>query len=180
LYQESFEFAPQFKLWLAANHPPRVRHDDSAMWRRILRIPFTHVIPAERRDPTVKARLRDVRESGPAILAWAVEGCLRWQEEGLGVPKLVLDATQEYRLEMDPLADFIRDCCVCNPKAWTPTAKLRAAYEQYCRETGERRVLGAKEFTEALKSHGFEPLRRFAGGRGWQGIGLLTDAEEGT
>ena len=40
LYQQGFEFLPQFKLWLAANHEPKVKHDDTAMWRRILRVPF--------------------------------------------------------------------------------------------------------------------------------------------
>jgi putative DNA primase/helicase len=68
LYQEAFDYVPQFKLWLAANHAPKVRHDDSAMWRRILRIPFDQVVPKEKRDPSLKARLKDVNESGPAVL----------------------------------------------------------------------------------------------------------------
>jgi hypothetical protein len=41
-----------------------------------------------------------VRKCGPAILAWAVEGCLRWREEGLGVPPVAEHATEAYRLEM--------------------------------------------------------------------------------
>jgi P4 family phage/plasmid primase-like protien len=77
LYHESFEFTPAFKLWLAANHAPRVKDDDTAMWRRILRIPFDHPIPREKRQPFVKATLRNPAISGPAILAWAVEGALR-------------------------------------------------------------------------------------------------------
>jgi putative DNA primase/helicase len=35
LYSEFFEFRPQFKLWLAANHKPVIRGTDYAMWRRI-------------------------------------------------------------------------------------------------------------------------------------------------
>lgn len=177
LYQESFEFMPQFKLWLAANHAPRVRHDDSAMWRRILRIPFEHVIPQARRDPSVKAGLKDVEESGPAILAWAVEGCLRWQEDGLGVPEVVEEATEQYRLDMDPLRDFIADCCVLAPHAWTPAAKLREVYERYCKESGEKRVLNPKEFAEGLRSRGCEARKGGKGVRGWQGIGLLIHDE---
>lgn len=178
LYQESFEYVPQFKLWLAANHAPRVRHDDSAMWRRILRIPFEHVIPQARRDPSVKARLKDVEESSPAILAWAVEGCLRWQEDGLGVPGVVEEATERYRLDMDPLRDFIADCCVLAPHAWTPAAKLREAYEQYCQENGEKRLLNTKEFAEGLRSRGGEQHRGSKGVKGWRGIGLLTIGDQ--
>ena len=50
LYQEAFEFRPTFKLWLAANHTPRVREDDEAMWRRILTVPFIHTVPKGQRS----------------------------------------------------------------------------------------------------------------------------------
>jgi putative DNA primase/helicase len=172
LYQEGFEFLPQFKLWLAANHAPKVKHDDSAMWRRILRIPFEHVIPKERRDPSVKARLKDVRESGPAILAWAVEGCLRWREEGLGIPAVVEDATEQYRLDMDPLRDFFADCCLFSETAWTTAKDLRKAYEGYCREHGEKHPLAPNEFAADLRARSCESDHRRAGNV-WLGIGLL-------
>jgi len=55
LYKEHFEFKPQFKLWLIANHQPRVRDDDEAIWRRIRVIPFAHSVPKDGRDPAVKA-----------------------------------------------------------------------------------------------------------------------------
>lgn len=177
LYQEAFEFRPQFKLWLCANDPPHVRHGDSAMWRRILRIPFERVVPPEKRDPSVKARLKDPKESGPAILAWAVEGCLRWQREGLGVPGVVRSATDELRREMDPLRDFLVDRCMLAPHAWTATAKLREAYERHCQEQGAH-PLGARAFAAALEAHGCEQERRFLG-RGWRGIGLLEQREQG-
>ena len=174
LYQEAFDYVPQFKLWLAANHAPKVRHDDSAMWRRILRIPFDQVIPKEKRDPSLKARLKDVNESGPAILAWAVEGCLRWQEERLQVPEAVSDATEQYRLDMDPLQDFIADCCVLHPAAWAPAAQLRHAYEEYCKQNGQKHLLPPREFTDGLKSRGCTRDRRHAG-HGWLGVGLSTE-----
>jgi putative DNA primase/helicase len=174
LYQEAFDFLPQFKLWLAANHAPKVKHDDSAMWRRILRIPFEQVVPEERRDPSIKSRLKDIHESGPAILAWAVEGCLRWREEGLGVPGVVKEATEQYRLDMDPLREFIADCCVLAPQAWCATAKLREAYERYCREAGEKHPAGANQFRDSLRGRGCEHTRRH-GVHGWLGIGLLAD-----
>ncbi|MGQ9663143.1 MAG: phage/plasmid primase, P4 family [Kiritimatiellia bacterium] len=176
LYQEAFEFRPQFKLWLAANHAPRVRHDDDAIWRRILRVPFDHTVPEHRRDPSVKERLRNPAESGPAILAWAVEGAIRWREEGLCVPDRVVQATEQYRLDQDPLRDFIADACVLVDHAWTPNAKLRQAYEAYCQETGERRVLGARDFADCLRARGCTPSKR-NGIRGWAGIGLLAQPE---
>ena len=48
LHAEFFEFRPQFKLWLAANHKPVIRGTDHAIWRRIRLIPFTVTIPGSR------------------------------------------------------------------------------------------------------------------------------------
>jgi putative DNA primase/helicase len=174
LYQQGFEFVPQFKLWLAANDAPKVKHNDSAMWRRILRIPFDQVIPKAKRDPSIKARLKNVQECGPAILAWAVEGCLRWQEEGLGVPAMVELATEEYRLNMDPLRDFVADCCIVSTTAWGTSKALRHAYEAYCRDHGEKQLLAPKEFGACLRSRGCEADHRRAGNV-WVGIGLRTE-----
>jgi putative DNA primase/helicase len=173
LYQEAFDFLPQFKLWLAANHAPKVKHNDSAMWRRILRIPFEQGRPKDKRDPSVKARLKDLRESGPAILAWAIEGCLRWRESGLNVPEVVVDATEEYRSDMDPLRDFVAECCVLHPQAWVSAAQVRQVYEQFCRENGEKRPLGPRDFADGLKARGCTRERRHAG-HGWLGIGLVS------
>lgn len=180
LYHESFEFTPAFKLWLAANHAPRVKDDDSAMWRRILRIPFDHPIPREKRQPFVKATLRNPAISGPAILAWAVEGALRWREERLEVPDVIRQATDEYRRDMDPLKDFISDCCVLHADAWTSAARLWQEYEEWARQNGERYMLGRNAFGDRLRSKGCQPfLRRVNGNptRGWTGIGLRASDE---
>jgi putative DNA primase/helicase len=58
LYQGSFEFVPQFKLWLATNHLPRIEGGDDAIWRRIRLIPFGVQIPEAERDPGLVDRLR--------------------------------------------------------------------------------------------------------------------------
>ena len=54
---------------------PTVKDDDTAMWRRILRIPFDRTIPPEKRQPFVKATLRNPAISGPAILCLGCRGC---------------------------------------------------------------------------------------------------------
>jgi putative DNA primase/helicase len=172
LYQEAFEFSPSFKLWFAANHAPQVRDDDSAIWRRILRVPFEHVVPKGLRDPTVKAHLRDPAVSGPAILAWAVEGCLRWQEAGLRVPTVVEQATEQYRLDMDPLRLFFDERCDFHPHARCSVSSLRAAYETWSKETGERYVLDGRQFAERLTERGCTKVRQTGGARAWKGIEL--------
>ncbi|MGD1042170.1 MAG: phage/plasmid primase, P4 family [Sedimentisphaerales bacterium] len=150
LYQESFEFYPKFKLWLAANHAPRASDRDEALWRRILRIPFEHTIPEDNRDPAIKATLRDPKIAGPAILAWAVKGCLLWQQRGLDVPESIRDATQQYRDEQDPLRDFFEDECIFGPTAYVTVADLRKQYETWAGANGQKYTLGPREFNKRL------------------------------
>lgn len=81
LYSEFFQFRPEFKLWLAANHKPVIRGTDQAIWRRIRLIPFTVTIPEQEQDPDL---VRKLTAELPGILRWAVDGCLAWQRSRLG------------------------------------------------------------------------------------------------
>lgn len=172
LYRESFEFLPSCKLWLAANRVPHVRSDDEGIWRRILRIPFENVIPQGSRDPRVKAELRDLAKSGPAILGWGVLGCLAWQRDRLGVPPEVVQATQAYREDMDPLSEFFEECCILDPAARASAATLQQRYQAWAREGGERFTLNRQDFATSLRVHGCTQARGGKGVRVWKGIGL--------
>jgi len=177
LYAELFDFRPRFKLWLALNHCPKVSADDGAIWRRILRIGFEHTIPPVRRDKTLKPYLRDPDGGAPAVLAWAVEGCLRWQREGLNVPEAVAQSTAAYREESDPLALFIQDCVTfMDGNTWTPWADLWTAYNAHAEESGtaERYRVAPKRLQERLRARGCTSQRRHAG-RGWIGVALRDD-----
>jgi len=137
LYKEFFEFLPQFKLWLAANDRPRVSASDSGMWRRIVQVPFAEAIPEEERDPRIKLQLKNDPQAQSAVLAWALEGCRAWQEQGLAIPERVRIYTDEYRAENDPLADFFEERCVFEPRAVVRRSELRRAYEEWAKENGE-------------------------------------------
>lgn len=171
MYQDYFEYRPQFKLWLAANHRPRVNAQDEAMWRRIIQIPFTHVVPPERRDPGLKRELTTDASARSAILTWAVRGCLAWQTHGLAVPAAVRDYTDEYRAENDPIAEWLTDHCRLDDDASTAAGDLRASYEQWAATNGDKTV-GSKTFAETLRGHGCTNSRGAQGKRQWHGIAL--------
>ena len=172
LYSDSFEYVPAFKLCLAANHAPTVSDDDDAIWRRILRVPFEHQVPPERRDRGLKAYLR---RPNAAILAWALEGSLAWQAHGLGVPRAVNDATAAYRADMDPLSDFVAERCVLAPGARVSTAALWGAYLDWARDGLEREMLSRQGLAERLQTRHVRAQRARLDGRVtrfWSGIGL--------
>jgi putative DNA primase/helicase len=174
LYKAPITFKPAAKIWVATNHRPNVPSDDDALWQRIREIPFDVTIPEGERDPAVRSRLREP-EHGAAILAWAVQGCLLWQAEGLAQPDAVREAGRAYRAQMDPIARFVDECCILGPQLWTATAALREEYEEWCREQGETPISG-DPFTPKLRELGCEPHKNSRrGGRGWTGIGISGD-----
>ena len=84
--QDFFEFDPLLKLVIFGNHKPSLRNVDVAIKARIHLIPFTVFIPEAERDQHLKEKLA---LEGPAILRWAIEGCLVWQTIGLNPPACV-------------------------------------------------------------------------------------------
>lgn len=172
LHAEFFTFRPQFKIFLASNHKPVIRGQDTAIWERIYLIPFTVYIPPEERDKHLSEKLRAEAEG---ILRWAVEGCLAWQKEGLKPPDVVRAATEEYKNEMDALGDFLADCCVLLENATVSNSALWDAYMNWCKENGEKYPLSRREFKANLERRGLVQLRK--GSRYWSGIGLRADME---
>jgi putative DNA primase/helicase len=171
LYREPFEFRPSHTFWLAANHAPTVREDDDGMWRRILRVPFEHPVPRDQRDPQVKTLLQDADFGRPAVLAWAVKGCLDWRARGgLDVPSAVRDATQAYREEMDPLRDFVEDCCLVGPEYWAATTTLMEQYVKWTHDNGVTHPISRDRVAQGLKARGAK--KEGTRPRGWRGIGL--------
>jgi putative DNA primase/helicase len=168
LFQESFEFQPQFKIWLAANHKPEIRGTDHAIWRRIRLVPFNVTIPALERNAHLDAELRSEL---PGVLAWAVEGCLAWQREGLGEPLAVKEATADYKDEMDALAEFFVDRCEVGEHYQATAGELFAAYESWCQSNGEPKQ-SQKWLGLQLKERGFEQSKS-KHSRFWKGIGLI-------
>lgn len=168
LNREFFEFQPQFTIWLATNHKPRVKGTDHGIWRRIHLVPFAVTIDRDKMDRALGARLR---AEGPGILRWAVEGARAWQEYGLCPPATVLDATNEYRTEQDVVAEFLDQCCVLSSTASTPSADLYAVYAAWCRESGEY-LRSARWFGGQLTARGVESGKGSKGIRIWRGIGL--------
>lgn len=172
LFHMPFTFPPTHKLWLAFNHKPIIADDSKGMWRRIRLIPFLVQFEGERDDKHLEEKLL---AEAPGILAWAVKGCLLWQQEGLEVPLAVAEATAAYRDESDHLSQFIEDCCVVGPDAESLSSVLWHSYQDWVKRN-EEVPLTRLAFSDRLKKRGFKADRSGHGGqRGWVGIGVNGD-----
>ena len=158
--EDYWEFAPEFKLMLATNYKPEIRGTDEGIWRRIHCIPFLRTIDPADADDSLEDTLRD---EWPGILAWAVRGCLAWQDGGLCPPGAVVEATRSYRREQDAIQRFIDECCDTSSRLeQVAAAKLYNAYKAWCETTGEHQVT-ATVFGTELNTRGFtKDLQRIA------------------
>lgn len=168
-----FEFEPTWKLIIGTNHRPVIRGSDHAIWRRVRLIPFTVTIPHAEQDKRLVEKLK--REELSGILAWAVRGCLEWQQQGLNPPCEVQAATDEYRRDMDILGDFLDACCVVTPAAQVTAKALYEHYAEWCKESGEHAV-SQKRLGTALVERGFA-RRKTNQGHCWFGLQLCSEAE---
>jgi putative DNA primase/helicase len=168
--EDFWQFWPTHKLFIAVNHKPIVRGTDYAVWRRIKLVPFEVTIPDEEKDRHLLDKLK--REL-PGILAWAVRGCMEWQQHGLGEPDEVRQATADYRGEMDALMRFVAERCVQNSEVRCTLKQMFAAYAKWAAEGGEE-VFTRQAFNTKLRERGFRDRNSAANGAAeWHGIGLL-------
>ena len=174
LYGEFFEYVPQFKVFLAVNHKPNIRDTTNSIWRRIKLMPFEATFTEQERDKHFPAKI--MASELPGILAWAVQGCLLWQQEGLQMPDSVNTATRKYQEEMDSFSNFFRECCVEREGGRVSNKMLRAKYDEWCRENGEY-ALTQRPFSAKLIERGYE--KKNSAGNGaleWYGFALRGEA----
>ncbi|MHA7826907.1 MAG: phage/plasmid primase, P4 family [Roseovarius sp.] len=162
-----FDFVPQLTLMIAGNNQPSFRGVDEAIRARVVLIPFTVTIPAEKRDPDLPAKLKT---EGPKILRWAIDGAVEWKKRGLDVPASVAAASEEYMDDEDMLGQFLADETAMDPNSFVTTADLHQRFNFWC----ERQGLHAwtqNSMRKELKSRGFRDHRK-THGRGFVGLEL--------
>jgi putative DNA primase/helicase len=152
LFCEPFNFRSEFKLWLSTNNKPEIKGTDDAIWDRIRLVPFEQRFVGEAQDRSLPDELRKEIDG---VLAWAVEGCLKWRKEGLTDVAKITEATEAYRAEQDIIAAFIEECCVVHEAATVKFSTLHELYKEWCasnHEAAEKR----RAFSAQLNARGYE------------------------
>lgn len=170
-YENMIEFPETHTLWIDANHKPGVRGQDNAIWNRLALIPFDITIPKSEQDPSLGTKLLSEAEG---ILAWAVQGAVRWYSEGLHRPAEVNEAVATWRAESDPLKEFVDEFCEVKPDLWCASGELWQRYEAWAESSGVE-PLNRRVFQTRLQGLGCKTGRRKVNGktqRSIEGIGL--------
>jgi putative DNA primase/helicase len=128
------------------------------MRRRLLLVPFTVEIPKPERDPKLADKLK---AEWPAILRWAVDGCLEWQRIGLAPPAVVTAATDDYFAGEDSFGQWLEDKCDVDPgnaNKWDRGSDLFDDWSAYAATGGDRGGT-RKAFNSLMISRGFTACR---------------------
>lgn len=178
-YENPITFPAEHKLFMDCNHRPQIKGADKAIWDRMRLVPFDVRIPEDQEDAELPNRLRTELQG---VLAWAVKGCLAWQEEGLGNPPEVAKAGKEWQEHDDPLKEFLEDACNIEDDLFVAVSDLMAGYLWWCKENSEKWPRGRQDFNEHLYAKNFKQERRWMTDdsgtkkqtRIWEGIELKT------
>ena len=171
LYGQEFEFEPEFKIWMSTNHKPIIRGRDLGIWRRMHLIPFTVQIPENKVDKNLKYKLK---KELTGILKWAVDGCIRWQREGLEMPDAVKEAVKEYQNEMDVISAFLEECILTGPGE-VKASDLYKAYTNWADENNEYKMKNTMFGTEISLRY---TKKKKSDGWYYQGIRLTEEYQQ--
>ena len=167
LFQEFFEYTPEFKLFMAVNDLPDVAASDDAMFRRIRVIPFDAQFKGDNLNKNLQEELSQP-EHLKALLAWMVEGAKKWYAKGLPESEAVEKATNLYRQDSDILEQFIADNCIIGDKIKFQVSDLYKHFQEWANNNGFRHM-NSREIRGLLTKKGFSQTKS-GSSRFWKGL----------
>lgn len=150
LHQGESEIPVTFHLWLLCNARPRLQHLERSIAGRLLLLPFDRSWnrPGEaERDPALPdadpGLLEALKAEGEGVLAWVVEGAVRYFAEGLQPCPEVVTATRSYfaAQRADPVGAWLAE----NTEPCAPSigATATALFESFTTWRTAREAAGA-------------------------------------
>lgn len=157
-YHQPEDITPSHAILAYTNHLPRVGSTDDGTWRRLIVAPFNATI--QQTDSVQNYGAVLVQECGGAVLAWGIDGAVKFAHRGfkLPQPEAVARATAEYRRREDWLANFINERCIREPNAREGARALYSEYRTWAAESGEY-VQRENVFADAMKDAGYQKLK---------------------
>jgi putative DNA primase/helicase len=135
LNENSFDFKPQFKLFLNTNHLPACTDTTVFSSGRCKVVPFARHFSDAERDPGLKAELSQP-ENLSGILNWCTAGLWMMQETGFDEPLSVTAATADYRQDNDKISRFISDEMIQGGGCEVQTSAAFERYREWCGSNG--------------------------------------------
>src|SRR5712691_2924200 len=180
IYEVPVGFYPKMKLWFSMNHRPLMDTSDTGFLRRIIIIPFKHVVQTINEKESMEYARRLFEEEGPGILNRLFGGLANWCAEGLEkdqLPRAIAYETGEYRTKTRTIEKFFERTSLGDAEQWYRIGYMYAAYVLWAKELNAR-PQDRKGFAAELRSRKCERRRgdnsqEKGSGFIWYGIRLL-------
>lgn len=156
LHENSFDFRPNFKIFINTNYKPSVSDMTLFYSNRLKLIPFKRHFEEHEQDKGLKAFFASP-ESQSAIFNWCYQGYKLFKKHGLDDPAAVTEATKEYQDESDRIGQFV-DAWLEEGEAYEErTSAVYRLYGQWCDKYGYRKE-NSTNFNNAIQR--FFPIMR--------------------
>lgn len=150
LHENSFDFSPQFKLYINTNYLPIINDMTLFSSGRVITIPFDRHFEESEQDKGLKAEFQKP-ENQSAILNWLADGYHTLMEEGMKLPAAVIAATGAYREDSDKVWQFVQERLDEAPTMEVRTSEVYESYRSWCAENGCYPE-NSRNFNQALRS----------------------------
>lgn len=135
LYENEFEFIPEFKMFMNTNYLPIVNDDTIFNSNRINVITFDRHFEDWEQDKSLKNKLRKKAEIS-GVLNWCIEGLKMFMQEGLNPPEVVKKATKHYQEISDTIGIFLSEAIVYSKGDYVKGQELYENYTTWCNHNG--------------------------------------------
>jgi P4 family phage/plasmid primase-like protien len=182
LYKDQMWFTPQFTLILLCNILPKIRSDDEGTWRRILVVPFMSrfVDNPDPNDPyqhKKDLRLTEKMHTWKEVFMYVLLSYFKLvKKEGLHPPPVVVQASEEYRIQNDIVGEFVSECIAQKEGGHIGIGRIHSHYKTWMKIAHQgAEVLSQNVFSKAFKN---KVPNHSMTGRGITNIELISPWEE--
>ena len=131
---------------------PKTNDFSEALFRRAVIITFNRTFQPHEQNTNLKKGL--IQEL-PGILSLALGAYARAIAHGFTIPKSAIQASQDWKVETDQVAEFVSDACTTLAEGVTPIATLYKSYLKWCNLNQMRNVLTTKSFSTRMTKLGY-------------------------
>lgn len=143
----TIEVEPTWVPFMPTNHKPIIKGNDNGIWRRLVLIPFLRNFDEDKTIKKDEKLAEKLMGEGEGVLCMVVAAAGAYLARGLEQTAAIKRNRDEYRAQMDLLAEWLEECCEVNPEHSEEMKRLWLSWETWAKTRG---VLGMVRSSVAL------------------------------
>lgn len=166
-YRDYVDLKPTARIVMNVNEMPTVNDVSGGMQRRLMVVPFDHVIPTEKQRDSV---LQMLKAEAPGIINWAIDGYLRLVTQGhFTRPKASTERMEMFAAEDDFYGEYAKQRLEYCHENFVSYTELRQSYALFANENVYPPKVNMKKFPTAI-TRIVRGARRTRGTNGVRGL----------